>query len=140
MNHSYKFYPSRIFAALLIFVYSLAFLVVFLLPIGTSAKAVLVILLLGSLIYYLLHDALLLLSSSPVAIRLEGRSITVLSRRDGEWTGEILDDCVVTSFLTMLYVLPSGKTRARSILVFPDSIDSERRRELRVLLKWGSRD
>lgn len=140
MNHSFKFSPSRVFAALLLFVYSLALLVVFLLPIVTSAKALLVFLLLGSLIYYLLHDALLLLSSSPVAMRLEGKSITVLTRRDGEWSGEIQDDCVVTSFLTLLYVLPSGKTRARSILIFPDSMDTERRRELRVLLRWGSRD
>lgn len=139
MNYSFKFFPSGIFAALLIFVYSLAFLVILLLPIAAWAKAVLVILLLCSLIYYLLRDAWLLLSSSSVAIRLEGESITVRTRGDGELQGVILDDCVVTSFLTVLNILPQGKTRARSILVFPDSMDSERRRELRVLLKWGER-
>jgi hypothetical protein len=80
-----------------------------------------------------------LLPVSPVAIRLEGQNITLLTRSSGELPGQILDDSLVTSFLTILNVLPQGKSWPRSVLVFSDSMDSQRSRELRVLLKWGGR-
>jgi hypothetical protein len=137
VTHFFKFYPSRVCAALLIFAFSLTILVVFLLPILVLAKAALVLLLLCALAYYLRRDAWLLLSSSLVAIHLEGRNVTLLTRCGGELSGQILDDSLVTSFLTILNVLPQEKSRARSVLIFPDSMDAERSRELRVLLKWG---
>ena len=137
MTHFFKFYPSRACAALLVFAFSLALLIVFLLPVPAFFKAVLAILLVCALAYYLLRDAWLLLSSSHVAIRLEGKNITLLTRGGGELPGQIMDDSLVTSFLTILNVLPQGKSRARSVLVFPDSMEAERNRELRVLLKWG---
>jgi hypothetical protein len=137
VTHFFRLYPSRACAALLIFAFSLSLLIIFLLPIPAFFMAVLAILLVCTLVYYLLRDAWLLLSSSHVAIRLEGRNITLLTRCGGELPGQILDDSLVTSFLTILNVLPQGKSRARSVLVFPDSMDPQRSRELRVLLKWG---
>lgn len=107
------------------------------LPIAGFAKAALAILLVFMLLYYLRRDAWLLLSSSHVAIRLQGNSITLISRGGGELSGQILCDSVVTPALTILNVLPQGKKSARSVLIFPDSLDKERFRELRVLLKWG---
>jgi len=135
----FKLYPSRICAALLTVAFSLSILISFLLPIPVSVKAMLVILLVSALAYYLLRDVWLLLPFSPVAIRLEGQNITLLTRSSGELPGQILDDSLVTSFLTILNVLPQGKSWPRSVLVFSDSMDSQRSRELRVLLKWGGR-
>lgn len=137
MTHFFKLYPSRACAALLIFAFSLTILISFLLPIPALVKAALALLLVSALAYYLCRDAWLLLASSHVAIRLEGKDVTLLTRRGGELSGQILDDSVVTSLLTILNVLPQGKSRARSVLIFPDSMDQERSRELRVLLKWG---
>lgn len=138
MTTFFKFKPSFVCAALLIFAFSLSILVVLFLPILVLVKAVLATLLLCLLAFYLLRDAWLLLASSPVAIRLKGKDIILLLRSGEELQGQILEDCVVTSFFTILNVLLVGKKRVRSILVFPDSIDSELNRELRVLLKWDN--
>ena len=133
----FKLNPSRIFSAALFSVYSLAFLIIFILPIAALARAGLAVLLICALIYYLRRDAWLLLAPSCVAIRMEGKNITLLTRGGGEFTGRISSDSVVTSVLTILNVLPQEKNSVRSVVIFPDSLDKERFRELRVLLKWG---
>lgn len=137
MAHSFKLYPSRICSALLFAVYSLTILIVLILPIFVLAKAALAVLLLCCLVYYLRRDAWQLSASSPVAIRLEGDSIVLLDRNGDEVSGQLLPDSLVTPALTILNVLPHGKKSARSVVIFPDSLDRERGRELRVLLKWA---
>lgn len=109
------------------------------LPIVESAKTALAVLLACALAYYLRRDAWLLSSASHVALRLEGNHIVLITRGGGEVPGLVLRDSVVTPALTILNVLPQGKKTARSVVIFPDSLDAERSRELRVLLKWSGR-
>lgn len=137
MSSLFKLRPSRICSALLISVYSLAILIVFTLPVMALAKAVLVILLVGTLVYYLRRNAWLLSASSPVAIRIQGANITLFTCGGGELAGELMTDTLVTPILTVVNVLPQGSNKICSVLIFPDSQDTERNRELRVLLKWG---
>ena len=94
-------------------------------------------LLVFSLVYYLRRDALLLLQSSNVAIRLDGDQAVLTTRSGSMIPGQILRGSVVTPVLTILNILPQGKKWSRSVVIFPDSLDKERFRELRVLLKWG---
>jgi toxin CptA len=137
LTNLYRLYPSRIYSALLLFVYSLTLLIIFILPIAGFITAAFSVLLLWALLYYLRRDAWLLLSSSPAAIRLLGKDITLLTRDGREWHGQILGDSLVTPVLTILNIwLPGTKSR-RSVVIFPDSLEMERFRELRVKLKWG---
>jgi len=137
MNALFKLRPSRIFSALLFSVYSLAILIVLILPIADWARAALVVLLLCALVYYLRRNAWLSLASSPVAIRIAGKDITLLGRDGSELAGQVWGDSLVTPMLTILNILPQGKRNMRSVVIFPDSMDAERFRELRVLLKWN---
>lgn len=137
MAHFFKLYPSRICSVLLFAAYFPAILIVLILPIFVLAKAALAVLLLCCLVYYLRRDAWLLSASSPVAIRLDGDSILLSDCKGEEVRVQLLPDSLVTPALTILNVLPPGKKSARSVVIFPDSLDSERSRELRVLLKWA---
>jgi len=132
----FKLYPSRICSVLLFAVHFLATLIVFLLPLTVLVKAAFAVLLAGSLAYYFRRDAWLSLSSSPVAIRIEGINITLFSRAGSEVYGQY-QVTAWTPVLTILNVLPQGEKRTRSVVIFPDSMDTERFRELRMLLKWG---
>ncbi len=134
----FKLHPSNICLIFLLSAYALVLLIVFTLPIVSYAKIALAVLLVFSLVYYLRRDALLLLPASQVAIRLDGDHVVLSSLSGKQLSGQILRNSVVTPALTILNILPQGKHRSRSVVIFPDSMDKERFRELRVLLKWGS--
>lgn len=109
---------------------------VFLMPLFMWLKALLGIGLLGTLLYYLLRDVWMMLSSSIVAIRYYGGDILLITQAGDELPGNIMTSSVVTPLLTIVNVLPAGKKRIRSVVIFPDNLSCERFRELRVLLKW----
>ena len=127
---------SRLFSLLLLTVFSLAILVMFLMPIEIWVKAVFVCLLLYALVYYLRRYAWLSLPHSYVAIRLEADAVTLITRAGLEVSGTISRDSLVTPLLSIVNVLPKGRMFVASMVVFPDSLARERFRELRVLLKW----
>ena len=102
------------------------------------ARIGLVILLVCALAYYLIRHAWLLLPTSYVAIRIEGNSAVLITRGGKELSGQVLHDSVVTPVFTVLNVLPHGKRRVQSVVIFPDSLDRELYRKLRVLLKWDT--
>ena len=133
----FKLYPSLICSALLFFVYTLTILIVFMLPMVVLTKVALAALLSCALFYSVRRDAWLLLPLSPVAIRIEGDQITLITRGGSELQGEISGSSVVTPFLIILHVLPQALRGVRYVVIFPDSMDKERFRELRVRLKWG---
>ena len=137
MFHSFKLFPSRIFAALLFTAYSLAFFVIIIIPILLPAKIGLVILLSAALVYYLRRDALLLLPLSPVGLRVEEGYVTVFTRSGSERSGKVANDSLVTPALTILNFSRHEAGKVRSIVIFPDSMEKEDFRKLRVLLKWG---
>ena len=138
MATSLQLHPSPICSILLLTVYSLAILIVFLLPMAVLVRIGLVILLVCALAYYLIRHAWLLLPTSYVAIRIEENSAVLITRGGKELSGQVLHDSVVTPVLVVLNVLPHAERRARSVVVFPDSLDRELNRKLRVLLKWGT--
>jgi len=132
-----KLYPSRIFLALLLGAYSLAILVVFILPVAAWIHYTLACLLLSWLTGYVLRDVLLILPSSWVAMRLEEEKVVLFCRNGKELTGRILPGSLVTPLLTILNVSLPAKRFARNVILFPDSLDQQRFREMRVQLKWG---
>ena len=89
------------------------------------------------LVYYLRRDALLLLSSSPVGLRVEDGFATVLTLGGSMFTGKVASDSLVTSVLIILNCICQESGKVRSVVIFPDSMDKEDFRKLRVQLKWG---
>lgn len=140
MANYFKLSPSYFYTAILFSVYILTILIVLLLPIMALAKVAIAVLLLSALFYYLRRDAWLLSSSSYVAIRLEGSVITLITRDHSELIGTVSRDSVVTPALTVVNVELAEKGLSLSVVIFPDSLEKQRNRELRVLLKWNSKE
>lgn len=135
--HDFSLQPSRTFTSLLMAVYSVALLVIFMLPLGALAKSALAVLLISSLVYYGCRDAWLLLPTSHVAIRLDGDGVVLKSRDGREISARVSRDSVVTPLLTILNVSSQDRQNIHAVIIFPDSMDKERFRELRVLMKWS---
>ena len=139
MSGFFRLQPSLIFSAVLFSGYFLALLIVFMLPVTLVAGMLCAFLLVSALLYYLCRDAWLLLSSSPVAIRVEGKEVTLLTHGGNEYQGMILCSSVVTPALTILNILSTVKKGAtHHVVIFPDTMSKAQFRELRVLLRWGA--
>ena len=138
LPQDFKIYRSRFFAILVFFIFFLANSVVALLPLAFFIKVVISVIIFCAVFYFLYRDVWLLTPSSKVAIRLMGSDIALISRDGKELNGHVLRSSLVTPAMTILNVAYTGKMRIDSVVIFPDSMDAERFRELRVLLKWGS--
>jgi toxin CptA len=133
----FKLSPSRYFAAMLIISHGSALAALFPTVLPVWAKAALSLLISFSLLHHLWRDALLIPGSSVVGLQVEGEKI-VMALRDGKLLeGGLLHDSLVTPFITVLNVLPEGARFARSVVIWPDSLERESFRQLRVILRWG---
>ncbi len=116
------------------------FLVVFLLwplTLSMSVKLLGVVLLVASLIYYVRHYALLKSPGSIVAFELSETMRCMLKTRNGKHIPcVILGSTFVAPYLIVLILKPENKFFDCSVVIFPDSIDGEKFRQLRVLLRW----
>ena len=117
----------------------MALLAVFILPIAIALKAALAALLLSTLAYYLHQYVFLLGQTSPVALRMEGADVFLISRVGRELEGVILNDTLVTPSITILNIRLHETKKRSSVVIFADSMNQERFRELRVMLKWRKR-
>lgn len=102
-----------------------------------SVKLLGVVLLVASFIYYVRHYALLKSSGSVVALELSETMRCLLKTRNGQYIPcVILGSTFVAPYLTVLNLRPEKKFFDYSVVIFPDSIDGEKFRQLRVLLRW----
>jgi toxin CptA len=136
--HLIKLSPSRTFSVLLIFIHVLTVVVVLLLPMIVLAKTIFLVTLLLALRYSLRRYAWLLLPGSFVGMRIEGERISLFRRDAAEVTGTILSDSLITPLVVVINMLPDANSGIRSIVIFPDGIEKEQFRQLRVLLRWGA--
>lgn len=105
------------------------------LPFGI--KAIIVVMLAFSLIYYVRQDALLTANNAVVAFELSDDMHCKLVTRSGESTVcDLSGSTFVAPYLTVLNLKPAGKFFTRSVVILPDGIDVEEFRRLRVLLRW----
>jgi len=138
MQREFKFQSSRYLATMLISAHGATLAALFPLALPGWAKMALASLILFSLVYHLRRDAWLSAPSASVALILEGDRVVLTTRGGEQLAGQILRDSLVTPFLAVLNVLPQGARLARSVIILPDSLDTESFRQLRVWLKWGS--
>lgn len=87
--------------------------------------------------FFLLRDALLRFSGSVIVIELAEEGACVLTDRAGrERKGAVLGDSFVSSFLTVLHCRLVGQRHGRSVVIFPDAVEEDAFRRLRVWLRW----
>ncbi|MEO6422439.1 MAG: protein YgfX [Candidatus Nitrotoga sp.] len=138
MQRQFNLKPSIYFTIALIASHGAAIAVLTPLTLPLWARMLLALLVLVSLLYHLWHDAWLLALSSNKTLLLDGDMVLLVARNGDQVTARILADSLVTPFITILNVLPRGKYLARSVIILPDSLDTESFRQLRVWLRWGS--
>ena len=94
-----------------------------------------------SLIYYLRKDSLLSAKDAVAAFELSDEMQCTLTTQSGESiVCAIQGSTFVAPYLTVLNLKPENRFFTRSVVIFPDSIDAEAYRRLRVLLRWKWRD
>lgn len=110
--------------------------IMLILMLHVAGKPVLVVLLLASMIYTILHHALHWLPGSLMSLRIGDKACT-LFLRDGRERGFVfLGSTYVSPQLTVLNMKEEGAFFTKSAVILPDAIDPAAFRQLRVWLKW----
>ncbi len=138
MPRLFSFHPSNCLTLLLVLAHTAAAGAFSLVPLPKPALSGVLVVLLGSMVYYVLRDARLTLGSAWVGLELDGDRVVLSSRKGDELTGELLRSSVVTPYLVVLNIAVSGQHRRRNVVLMPDSMEAESFRQLRVALKWGA--
>ncbi len=138
MQRQFILRSSHYLAAMLIAAHGATLAALFPLAFPLWAKVALAFLVVLSLGSHLRREAWLSDPSSTVELILEGDQIMLTTRAGKHLACKLLQDSLVTPFLTVLNVLPLGARFSRSVIILPDSLEAESFRQLRVWLKWGS--
>lgn len=132
-----RFKSSKVLAALLLFMHFSSLLLIWLMPLSLWVKLLISPALLASAVFYLKRDALLTFQNSTIALQVHSDCQCEIQNQQGEWEdAELLGTSFVAPYLTVLNFKIAGKHNAKHVVIFPDAIDSEQFRKLRVLLKW----
>ncbi len=130
--------PSARFATTLLLSHAAAVSVVFMTAMPWGARLALLPLIVLSLSYHLARDAFLLLSNSWHEISLNQNGVSVVARDGTELTGQLANGTMASPYFVLLRIRPEGRHRLASRVIFPDAMDKDAFRELRVRLKFIS--
>lgn len=129
--------PSYYLAVLLSLAHAAAGLVLWSLALPPGVKAVIAILLIVSLIYYLRKDALLTAHDAVIALMLTDKMSCTLTMRSGQsMICSLSDSTFVAPYLTVITLQPVERFFVRDVVILPDSTDAEEFRRLRIWLRW----
>jgi len=137
MQRSFKFHFSRLLTLIICIGHGVAVAALEMIPMQTFALILLFAVLVWSVIYFLLRDALLVLPVSWIGLRLEDEHLILFNRRGDALMGRLLRSSVVTPNLVILNIAIPNYRWAQNVVLMPDSMDDESFRQLRVALKWG---
>lgn len=129
---------SRQYALLLCFAHFAAICILWKIDWSIYIKLIGAILLAISLCLYLRCHALLLSPRSIVSLRFseDGSTCTAQTQSNEHITFMVKGDTFVTPYLTVLSMKSPYSILPRNIVIFPDSIDIEKFRQLRIWLRW----
>ncbi|MGQ0579893.1 MAG: protein YgfX [Betaproteobacteria bacterium] len=129
--------PSRLLAALLIFVHLSAGACVLAFVAPWWAVAVLSTALCASLVFHLRRDALRLSGDAVIEVTLRDHGRCELLTRGGAvLEGTVAASSFVSALFTIVNVRLDGGRSLRSVVVMPDNAAAEERRRLRVWLRY----
>lgn len=129
--------PSLRLAMFLLLSHAIASTVVYATVMPMPAKLVMLILVLLSLFFYLVRDALLLIPGSWREISFDQGSVTVVTRGGSGFFGRIASSSIVSPYFVVLSVKLEGHRMPVFRTFFPDALEADAFRELRVYLKFA---
>ena len=129
--------PSVRFATILLLSHVIAASVVYMTAMPWTARLAATLLIVLSLSYYLARDAFLIFSGSWREISLDHGSVSVVARNGSKLIGRIAGKTIVSPYFVLLRIRPEGRYRPVSRIIFPDAMDGDAFRELRVRLKFA---
>lgn len=107
------------------------------LSISADFKLIGTLLFLVSMALYCRHHALLAAPNSIVTFELSDTMECKFETKNSKHiTCEILGSTFVAPYLVVLNLKPLNNCSSRSIIILADAIDTERFRQLRILLRW----
>ncbi|SDH96264.1 protein YgfX [Nitrosomonas sp. Nm132] len=130
---------SRQFVALLCFTHFSAACILWEIDWTTFIRLIGTVLLAISLYLYLRYHALLLSSQSIVSFYLSSTDASTCkaqTQSNEHIIFTIKSDTFVTPYLTVLSLKSPHSIFSRNIVIFPDGIDVEKFRQLRIWLRW----
>lgn len=129
--------PSPRLVVLLLLFHAIAAAVAYLTAMPLTAKLAVLMLILLSLFYYLMRDALLLLPDSWREISLGQDNVSVVTRGGSTFAGQVTGKTVVSPHLVVLRLSLEGRRLPVSRTIFPDALGADEFRELRVWLRFS---
>jgi hypothetical protein len=136
MQSHYTLRPSRRYLRLLAALCALLFAAVAFLPFAFQWRFAGGVLAVAACAFVGLRDARLKFPRSCVAFRLEGENGITLIQRNGEHVTGTVAAGVVAPWLVLLNVRDEGGGE-RSLMLFPDSMNRDAFRRLRIALRWS---
>lgn len=130
--------PSVRFATVLLLSHGIAASVVHMTAMPWTARLAAALLIALSLSCYLARDALLIFSGSWREISLDQSSVSVVARDGSKLTGRVAEKTIVSPYFVLLRIRPEGRYRPVSRVIFPDAMEGDTFRELRVRLKFAT--
>lgn len=130
--------PSVHFATVLLLSHAIAAFLVYMTAMPWAARLAAALLIVLSLSYYLARDAFLLFPDSWCEISLDQSSVSVVAQDGSKLIGRIAGNAIVSPYFVLLRIRPEGHYRPVSRVIFPDAMDGDAFRELRVRLKFAT--
>lgn len=131
-----KFKPSHLLLGLLCVIAMLCCWIALVLPIATTIKIVMIILVLVSSIYFILRDALLALPWSWQALSVDIKGeLTLINQRGQQFKPALADSTFIHNQLTLLNFKRVGFSLALPPVILL-GINTDETRRLRVWLRW----
>lgn len=132
-----KLKPSRKLGILLSLAHYTAASVFWLLTLPAAVKILVTLLLASSLCFYLRRYVWLISPQAIVALRLSEKNHCRAWMLSNNYIDYRIDgDTFVAPYMTVLCLKENQVTGRRTIVIFPDAIDAEAFRQLRVWLRW----
>lgn len=129
--------PSAHFATALLLSHAIAASVVYMTAIPWAARLAVFLLIALSLSYHLARDAFLIFPGSWREISLDQSSVSVVARDGSRLIGLVAGKTIVSPYFVLLRIRPEGRYWPVSRIIFPDAMDENTFRELRVRLKFS---
>ena len=127
--------PSRIFAALLLFMHATAAFAAYLTAVPLPVRLAVFLLIGCSLIYHLARDALLLLPDSWCDVTHAAGGLSIATRAGKVFLGQLENRIMVSPYFIVLRVRIEGRRLPVERVIFPDAMEAGAFRKLCVQLK-----
>lgn len=118
--------------------------IVMLLAMPSQIKLILILMIIMSAVYAVLKYGLLSLPSSYIILKVDSKNQLQLIRKDGKTLNMNVEaDSTVTLYLTVLNSRVEDASWLQglfghALIIFPDAINAESYRQLRVWLRWSN--